>query len=250
MAQEAAQKKSKKNGHPILRGLAVFAFLGLLGLGGFHLVHHPDTPLPPQWNPIKPLAISDPVTLLTQWKLDRTANDGPACLAALDGVATLDNLNDLETSDQCHIRDRVALAAIGVAGLDNIETRCAIALRLAMWEHHSLQPAAREFLGTELTGINHFGSYSCRAMRTLSGASSRMSTHATADAIDIAGFRFADGQSIQLIRDWGGQGGKAAFLRAARDGACDWFKLTLSPDYNQLHADHFHLQSTGWGSCR
>ena len=45
-------------------------------------------------------------------------------------------------------------------------------------------------------------------------------------------------------------GDAAAFLQAARDGACDWFSLTLSPDYNSLHEDHFHLQSRGWGLCR
>jgi len=77
-----------------------------------------------------------------------------------------------------------------------------------------------------------------------------MSTHATADAIDISGFDLADGTRVRLRADWGGVGAKSAFLRAVRDGACDWFDLTLSPDYNILHADHFHLQSRGWGLCR
>ena len=77
-----------------------------------------------------------------------------------------------------------------------------------------------------------------------------MSTHATADAIDIAGFDLVDGTRIRLRTDWQEDGPKADFLRAVRDGACDLFDLTLSPDYNQLHADHFHLQSRGWGLCR
>ena len=77
-----------------------------------------------------------------------------------------------------------------------------------------------------------------------------MSTHATADAVDITGFRFADGRQLRLISDWDSSGRDAAFLRAARDGACDWFGLTLSPDFNALHADHFHLQARGWGGCR
>jgi hypothetical protein len=77
-----------------------------------------------------------------------------------------------------------------------------------------------------------------------------MSTHATADAIDVSGFRFSNGKQINLQQDWDGSGPEAAFLRAARDGACDWFRVTLSPEYNNLHADHFHLQSTGWGLCR
>ncbi|MDO6590381.1 MULTISPECIES: extensin family protein [Rhodobacterales] len=77
-----------------------------------------------------------------------------------------------------------------------------------------------------------------------------MSTHATAEAIDISGFQFSNGERISLIRDWDGNTSQAQFLRAARDGACSFFKLTLSPEYNALHADHFHLQSRGWGLCR
>lgn len=77
-----------------------------------------------------------------------------------------------------------------------------------------------------------------------------MSTHATADAIDITGFGLADGREISLIDDWDGDDAKAAFLRAARESACRWFVTVLSPDYNALHADHFHLQSKGWGACR
>jgi hypothetical protein len=113
-----------------------------------------------------------------------------------------------------------------------------------------LQPDAVDLLGSPVARIAHIGSYNCRQMRTSAGTSTRMSTHATADAIDIAGFDLADGTRIRLIDDWDAAGPKAEFLRVARDGACDWFDLTLSPAYNRLHADHFHLQSRGWGLCR
>lgn len=252
MAQDAAKKKRKTRGRSLalIRGLAAFAFVGVLAFGAYQTVMHPDTPLPPHWNPVQPLQISDPVTPLTGWKLNRAVSDGPSCLAALDGHAALQVLADFEDSAQCHIRDRVDLRAVGDARLANVETRCAIALRLAMWERHSLQPAAQELLGTDLQRIDHLGSYSCRALRTVNGPSTRMSTHATADAIDISGFGFADGRTISLLADWTSGGAEAAFLRAARDGACEWFSLTLSPEYNSLHADHFHLQSRGWGLCR
>ena len=252
MAQDAAKKDKERKfrGRSILRGAVTLVFLGLLGFGGYQALMHPDTPLPDAWNPTKPLRITDPVTPLTTWKLNRAAANGASCLAALDGHAALRAMTDLDDTAQCHIRDRVALRGIGQTRLATVETRCAIALRMAMWEKHSLQPAAWDILGTQLSGIDHFGSYSCRAMRTTAGISTRMSTHATANAIDIAGFRFADGRSVRLLSGWGSDSAEAAFLRAARDGACDWFSLTLSPDYNRLHADHFHLQSTGWGLCR
>ena len=252
MAQDAAKKKQQKKsrGRPLVQGAAALFFAVLVGWGGYQLLRHPDTPLPVAWNPTAPLRVSDPVTPITSWKLNRATANPPACQAALAGFAALQQLPDLNTSDQCHIRNRVSLSSVGDARLAPVETRCAIALRMAMWEKHSLQPAAVAHLGSALTRIDHFGSYSCRTMRTSAGASSRMSTHASAEAIDIAGFGFADGTRIRLIDDWNGDSAKSAFLRAARDGACDWFNLTLSPDYNSLHADHFHLQSRGWGFCR
>ncbi len=252
MAQDAAKTKGKKvkRSLALIRGLAAFFVVGLLGFGGYQLVMHPDTPLPQQWNPARPLAVSDPVTPLTTWKLNRAVADTTTCLAAIDGFASLQVMTDLEDSGQCGIAGRVDLRGVGQSRLVPFETRCAIALRMAMWERHGLQPAARDIMGTALSRVEHFGSYSCRTMRTTAGGTSRMSTHATADAIDISGFGFADGRRISLLRDWDGADADAAFLRAARDSACDWFRLTLSPDYNALHADHFHLQSTGWGLCR
>jgi len=109
-----------------------------------------------------------------------------------------------------------------------VETRCTIALRLAMWERDGLRPTAPA-LGTALTNIDHIGSYNCREMRT--------------------GFRFLDGSDAVLTREWDTGDARANFLRAARDGACEWFRSTLSPDYNALHTDHFHLQSNGWRAC-
>ena len=209
-----------------------------------------DRVIPPQWNPLAALDVTQPVTLFTNWRLERALASPETCIAALNTAGRFDVMDDFEPSAQCHIRPRVNLAGVGQARIGAVETTCAIALRTAMWEQHSLQPAAAELLDTTVTGIDHIGSYNCRKIRSTSGSSNRWSTHATAEAIDIAGFRFADGRRSKLIDDWDAGDANAAFLRAARNGACDWFRLTLSPDYNRLHADHFHLQSRGWGSCR
>lgn len=170
-------------------------------------------------------------------------------MAALDGV-DVSLMDDFEAGENCHIRGRVDLSGVGNASVAPVETRCAVALRLAMWERHALQPAARALLNTDLTRIDHIGSYNCRPMRTSAGETTRWSTHATADAIDIAGFRFADGTQLRLIDNWDDGDAVAAFLKRARDTSCEWFRVTLSPDYNSLHADHFHLQTNGWGLCR
>nr|WP_281502067.1 extensin family protein [Loktanella sp. F6476L] len=215
--------------------------------GGYQALYHPQTLLPRGWNPTLPLQVADDVTPITGWKLDRALASTQSCLAALEPAAQYTAMPDLGASDTCHITGRVELREVGDASLASIETRCAIGLRMAMWEEHALQPAARDLFGAQVSQIDHIGSYNCRRIR---GSSERWSTHATANAIDVSGFRLDDGTRLRLINDWDDGGPKGAFLRRARDSACDWFRVTLSPDYNALHADHFHVQSSGWGLCR
>ncbi len=98
--------------------------------------------------------------------------------------------------------------------------------------------------------MEHLGSYNCRTIR--GGAT--ISQHATGNAIDIATFILADGTRVTVRDNWTGDNARAAFLRDARDGACDLFATTLSPDYNAAHADHFHLdmaaRAGSWRVCR
>ena len=211
---------------------------------------HPDSPLPNEWHPLQPLSVSDPVSPLTQWKFAKAKANPMLCMGALSGAATMNALDDEIDSENCGITSRVSIALIGGAQIDPIETACSTALSLAMWEEHSLQPRAKQVLGTTVTRIDQIGSYSCRRIRTTSEQAQRWSTHARAQAIDVTGFRFADQQRIRLIDDWIGSEIEAVFLRTVRDDACKWFGLTLSPDFNALHADHFHLQVDGRGGCR
>ncbi len=251
--EREAPKRSRVSRWAIFRSVgSAVVTLAALGavVGGFLALFHPDTPLPPQWNPTIALSVTDPVTPLTSAKLRMALSDPAQCLAVLEGVAQMSSIEPLEASENCHVRNRISLTAVGLARIDRIETSCATALRMAMWERHGVQPAAREILGTEASVFRQVGSYNCRPIRTTQGASTRWSTHSTADAIDITGFDFADGRRIRLINDWNDGTEEAQFLRAVRDSACTWFATTLGPDYNSLHADHFHLQARGWGTCR
>ena len=214
------------------------------------LIWHPETPLPPEWNPTEPLEIRAPLTALTGWKMQRAAATESACLAVLDGEP-VQSLPPLEVDDpDCGIDPRVRVSGVGRAAVAPVETTCAVALRLAMWERHGLQPAAEGLLGSSVARIEHQSSYSCRTIRTIGGGSGRMSLHATAEAIDVKGFVLSDNRRISLLDAWDGGGPEAAFLRAVRNSSCTWFATTLGPDYNALHGDHFHLQSRGWGLCR
>ena len=161
------------------------------------------------------------------------------------------------TNDRrCRFEDGVRIAAedddsirYSPAGLI---ASCPVAAALALWERDVVQPAARRHFGEPVTGIDHAGSFSCR--RIYGRSEGRFSEHATADAVDILGFRLADGTSVSVLRDWKGANSKSAFLREVRAGACDLFATVLSPDYNAAHADHFHLdqanRAMGWRLCR
>lgn len=211
---------------------------------------HPESPLPDRWNPFRPLVVSDPVTPFTSWKLDQAASDPQQCLAILGQTSSMQVLPDKIVDGNCGIAPRVSLRSVDQTQISEIETSCATALRLAMWNTHGVQPAAEFYLGQKVVRLRHSGSYNCRRMRTSSSGSSNWSSHAQAMAIDISGFDLADGSKLRLINDWDRAGDTRLFMRAVRDSACQWFRLTLSPDYNALHADHFHLQATGWGACR
>ncbi|MEL6476585.1 MAG: extensin family protein [Pseudomonadota bacterium] len=214
------------------------------------VIIHPGD-VPPAWAPWQPLDLRAAPNFTTALRVIRTDSAPELCHAALaSGGAEAPQVAGLEASDVCHIRNAVRPARLGLARLYPTRMRCNIALRLALWEHHDLQPAARAHLGTGVREILHLGAYSCRRLRNASGLAQRMSQHATANAFDISGFQLADGRMVTLRRDWTGGGPEAAFLRAARDGLCRWFRVVLSPDYNALHADHFHVDQGPFLSCR
>lgn len=214
------------------------------------LVAAPQTPFPARYNPLAPFDLSEPISPFTGWKLRRALATPQTCLSALDGHAEVELLEPLVGEGGCGIDPRVRLSAVGDVTLAPVETTCAIALRLATWERFVLQDAAQTHFDSRVTSLRHQSSYNCRAIRTESGPGTRLSTHATGEAIDIAGVTLADGRQLELLENWDGNSAGAQFFRALHTGACDWFVTVLGPDFNSLHADHFHMQSVGWGSCR
>ncbi len=129
------------------------------------------------------------------------------------------------------------------------EMTCRLALAVSIWRRQSLEPAAREILGSDVVQIDHFGTYACRNVNNGVG-STRISAHSQAAALDVAGLRLRDGRRITLSDDWQGDGAEARFLRRIRDDACRIFGTVLSPDYNTVHQDHLHLEATDTRFCR
>lgn len=103
----------------------------------------------------------------------------------------------------------------------------------ALFERHVLQPAALDIYGQPLARVEHVGSFACR--NVYNREDGRRSQHASANALDISGFRLADGRRIRLATDWAGESADGRFLRRVRDGACASFNAVLGPDYNAAH---------------
>jgi len=212
----------------------------------------------PQDLPWTPLDLGEPIGLFTGRKLAALGHDGALCRATLDRAGVrYTALPPRRDGPRCGYDDGVRFAPGGARAIAfrpaGLGVACPVAAALAAWEWDVVQPAAQARFGSKVTQIDHFGSYACR--RIYGRDAGNWSEHASADAVDIAGFRLADGTRITVVGDWRGQGAEAAFLRDVRDGACRLFATTLSPDYNAAHRDHLHLDQAdrgamGWRACR
>ncbi|WP_425338916.1 extensin family protein [Methylocapsa acidiphila] len=116
---------------------------------------------------------------------------------------------------------------------------CPMIAALNGWLADVVQPAARARFGQPVVQIDSMGTYSCRAMNNQFGA--RISEHAFGNAIDIGGFRLADGREISIVRDWTrGDEQTRAFLQDVHAGACAHFTTALGPGANVFHYNHIH----------
>ncbi|WP_411382489.1 extensin family protein [Pseudomonas sp. MPB26] len=206
-------------------------------------------PLPAQWNPWAPLDVRANPNLLTRYKLGRLQDDPALCDQVLKTSGLrVSHQTDSPADAACPLRNtlRVQGAAVGLSS--SFLASCPLAVAFALFERHSLQPAAQAIFGQAVTRVDHLGSFACRNM--YNRADGRLSQHASANALDIAGFRLADGRSISVLKDWPGEGDNARFLRRVREGACDNFNVVLGPDYNAAHRNHFHLDMGRWWVCR
>lgn len=210
--------------------------------------------------PWTPLSLTDPIGMATRGKIVDLTGQRDQCLAMLESSGLEYTPRDPFGADQCRVEDAVRAKA-GQTLLPlapaSVSPSCPMAIGLLLWQAQVVQPQAQAILGSKVTNIETFGSYSCRRMYARDDGP--WSEHATADALDVSGFVLADGRRISVLKDWAGDGEgsaeRARFLRAVRDGACDLFSTTLSPDYNAAHADHLHLDladrgTMSWRACR
>lgn len=203
--------------------------------------------VPPRWNPWAVLDIRETPNLLTSFKLWRLQDDPALCQQALN-TSSLRFTPQADSSPEvaCPLNNTLRVHSSGVAFSSSFIASCPLAAAFALFEQHDLQPAAQAVFGQRVARVEHVGSFACR---TIAG-SQRRSQHASANALDIVGFRLADGRRISVLQDWPKEGKNAEFLRQVQQAACKRFNTTLGPEYNAAHRDHFHVDMGLWRMCR
>lgn len=224
----------------LLGGLLLLAGLAWQLLGW----RPPDT-----WNPWAVLDVRQAPNLLTPYKLSRLRDDPELCRRALaTSSLRYRRQADSPADASCPLRNVWRIEGGDVRLSSSFLASCPLAVAYALFEVQGLQPAAQRAFGQPVAQIDHLGSFACR--NVYHRKQGRPSQHATANALDISGFRLKDGQRILLARDWQGEGVKAQFLREVQQVACESFSTVLGPDYNAAHHNHFHLDMGFWQICR
>ena len=227
-------------------GRLLFLFL-LLGAALLVALWRGWLEVAPRFNPWAPLDVRETPNLLTPFKLWRLGDDRELCdLALATSGLRFTRLADSAPHPGCPVENAVRIQGANVGLSSSFMATCQLAVSFALFERHGLLPAAQAVFGQPVIRVEHVGSFACRSI----AGSQRPSQHSYANALDMVGFRLRDGQHISVLRDWPGQGGKARFLRLVQEAACDSFNVTLGPEYNAAHRDHFHVDMGMWRMCR
>lgn len=126
---------------------------------------------------------------------------------------------------------------------------CGTAKALQAWVDIGLRPAVGK-MGGGVAGLRVAAHYACRTRNNRPGA--KISEHGKAKAIDISEVVLVNGDTLNVLRDWG-RGAKGRALRQAHKTACGTFGTTLGPGSDGYHEDHFHYDTArhrGGAYCR
>lgn len=210
----------------------------------------------------------------------RVEDETERCMQTLrEAGVEVERADDIDDGGFCVVQGAVRITGGELTPIrpEGLVMRCPLAVRYVIWERQTLRPAAEEILGSPVAGVEASG-YACRRIYGSTDPTSRPSEHAQGNALDVSAIRLADGRRITVVEGWGPirQDSRAAqlergedrplpplfsqpasdpatpearFLRRIRDEACDVFGTVLSPEYNEAHRDHLHLDGSRTPLC-
>lgn len=163
-----------------------------------HLAEPPAIADPSVPSPAAPL----PPDSWTSAEIEAAQQECATLLGPLD--AEVEHVEAFRTG-LCGVPAPVKLQRLGISRKVELQpavlTNCRVVAGLSDWVEETLQPAAQEAFGSPVARIIGASSYSCRNRYNNPGQ--RISEHAFANAIDIAGFVLADGRRIDVKSNWG-----------------------------------------------
>jgi len=166
-----------------------------------------------------------------------------ACPAVLQGRVEAKALPPI-SDGQCGAQSPLELTGVLANGRmvpvsGGVTTDCGMASVLPEWiEAVDSYLMARE--KTQVAEVMVGTSYMCRKVNNADVGN--LSFHAFADAMDVTGFKLADGRTVTVEGDWADAlSPEGRLLRYAHDAACSQFTTVLGPEANALHHDHFHV---------
>ncbi|HEY8947421.1 MAG TPA: extensin family protein [Rhizomicrobium sp.] len=235
--------------HAVRASQIAFGILFALVMLNWAAIHFGLVKVPPNAIPWDRPVLDARPGMFAHWQMQRLKTDRQMCRAALDRARDLSYtpLDDMSTGTDCGFNDVVRATKTPIAFNIAPVTTCSLSAALYWWQR-DVQRLSRQILKTGIKRIDQLGTYECRNIN--GAATGNRSEHATANAIDIEAFETADGRRISVKDDWLKPTPEGRFLRAAHDSACTVFGEVLGPDYNNLHANHFHMDEAAWTMCR
>ncbi len=164
-----------------------------------------------------------------------------ACrLALTEAIAIAPSIPAIHGPGGCGGDDLVRLEAVVLPDRRQVPLkpaailRCTMAAAVADWVRSDVAPLTMS-LGSVISDLDNFDSFECRGRNRVVGA--MLSEHGRANALDVRGFRLADGRSIGLT--------DRAVPREVREtvlhSVCTRFMTVLGPGSDGYHEDHIHL---------
>lgn len=140
----------------------------------------------------------------------------------------------------CGIKNPVRVTSVAGVTLSTPATiDCTTAKALHKWVVKSAEPTFRGQDGG-LLQLRIAASYACRTRNSRKGA--KISEHGKGRAVDISGFRLANGTQISVLKGWN----SVRFgpeLKRLHKSACGTFGTVLGPRADVHHRDHFHFDT-------
>lgn len=118
---------------------------------------------------------------------------------------------------------------------------CVFALQFAKWLSNVAAPLVKILAGNNLATLETGPGYVCRTRNGDTFQDTKLSEHATGNAVDITSLGLANKRQIDIAAVADESNPDHRLLTALRLTACGYFTTVLGPGANAAHATHYHL---------